>query len=86
MNDKELNEATLQEIIRRVVEIAQPERIILFGSAVRGEMGPNSDVDLLVIKSGEFACPSANSRLLACRMYGLCQTVNLFRRKHNIVG
>lgn len=42
----------LDEIIRRVVEVAQPEKIILFGSAARGEMGPHSDVDLLVIKSG----------------------------------
>ncbi|HEY7491330.1 MAG TPA: nucleotidyltransferase domain-containing protein [Candidatus Tectomicrobia bacterium] len=43
---------TLDDIIRRIVEVAQPEKIILFGSAARGEMGPNSDVDLLVIKSG----------------------------------
>lgn len=42
----------LDEIIRRIVEIATPEKIILFGSAARGEMGPNSDVDLLVVKSG----------------------------------
>ena len=42
----------LREIVRRVVEVAQPERIILFGSAARGTMGPNSDVDLLVVKSG----------------------------------
>ena len=42
----------LSEIIRRVVDVAQPEKIILFGSAARGEMGPNSDVDLLVVKSG----------------------------------
>ncbi|MBI4729455.1 MAG: nucleotidyltransferase domain-containing protein [Acidobacteria bacterium] len=44
----------LAEIIRRVVEVAGPERIVLFGSAARGEMGPNSDIDLLVIKRGEF--------------------------------
>jgi predicted nucleotidyltransferase len=43
---------TLQQIIERIVEVAQPEKIILFGSAARGEMGPNSDVDLLVIKTG----------------------------------
>lgn len=49
-----LSEETLQEIIRRIVKVAQPEKIILFGSAVRGEIGPNSDVDLLVIKSGEY--------------------------------
>ena len=45
---------TLKEIIRRVVEVARPEKIVLFGSAARGRMGPNSDVDLLVIKSGKF--------------------------------
>ena len=42
----------LDEIVRRIVRIAAPERIILFGSAARGEMGPNSDYDLLVIKPG----------------------------------
>ena len=49
---KPLSEETLQEIIRRIVAVAQPEKIILFGSAARGEMGPNSDADFLVIKSG----------------------------------
>ena len=44
----------LAEIIRRIVEVAQPEKIILFGSAARGEMGPNSDLDLLVVKQGDF--------------------------------
>ena len=44
----------LEEIIKRVVAVAQPERIILFGSAARETMGPHSDVDLLVVKSGEF--------------------------------
>jgi predicted nucleotidyltransferase len=44
----------LAEIVQRVVEAAQPDKIILFGSAARGEMGPNSDIDLLVIKSGRF--------------------------------
>lgn len=52
MEKKPLSEETLQEIIRRIVAVAQPEKIILFGSAARDEMGPNSDVDLLVVKSG----------------------------------
>jgi predicted nucleotidyltransferase len=51
---KSVNQEVLEEIIRRVVEVAQPERIILFGSAARGEMGRNSDVDLLVIKRGKY--------------------------------
>lgn len=49
-----LDQDVLDEIIRRVVETAHPERIILFGSAARGEMSPNSDVDLLVVKGGDF--------------------------------
>ena len=42
----------LDEVIRRIVEAAQPDRVILFGSAARGEMGPDSDIDLLVVKAG----------------------------------
>jgi len=44
--------AALKELVRRIVEVAQPDRIILFGSAARGEMGPDSDLDVLVVKSG----------------------------------
>ncbi len=49
-----LSREKLDEIIRRVVQVAQPEKIILFGSAARGQMGPHSDVDLLIVKRGEF--------------------------------
>jgi predicted nucleotidyltransferase len=51
---KSVSEEALKEIIRRVVKVARPERIIVFGSAAWGEMGLNSDVDLLVVKRGEF--------------------------------
>jgi uncharacterized protein len=44
--------ALLELIVRRVVEAAAPDRIILFGSASRGELRPGSDIDLLVIKAG----------------------------------
>jgi len=42
----------LAEIVRRVVDAAHPDSIILFGSAARGETGPDSDLDLLVVKTG----------------------------------
>lgn len=47
-----IDQSTLDEIIRRVVDVARPEKIILFGSAARGEMNRHSDVDLLIIKDG----------------------------------
>lgn len=45
-----VDDDVLDTIIERVVEVAEPERIILFGSAARGDMGPHSDFDLLVVK------------------------------------
>ena len=45
-----LDDVMLEEIIQRIVTASQPEKVILFGSAARGEMGPHSDIDLLVIK------------------------------------
>ncbi len=47
-----VDEKLLREIIRRIVEAVAPEKIILFGSGARGEMGPDSDLDLLIVKSG----------------------------------
>ena len=44
-----VDQKTLDEIIRRIVEVARPEKIVLFGSAATGRMGPDSDLDLLVI-------------------------------------
>ena len=43
------NARQLKEIIRRIVEAARPRRIILFGSAARGQMSKNSDFDLMVV-------------------------------------
>ncbi len=43
------DQKTLEEICRKVVETAHPLRIILFGSAARGEMHQDSDVDILVL-------------------------------------
>ncbi len=39
----------IDELVQRIVEIAHPLRIILFGSAARGAMGPHSDLDVLVV-------------------------------------
>ena len=49
------DQETLDEVIRRIVEVAEPEKIILFGSAARGEMSRHSDLDLLIIKEGRDA-------------------------------
>ena len=42
----------LPEITERMVNASQPEKIILFGSHARGDYGPESDLDLLVVIRG----------------------------------
>lgn len=40
----------IQEIVQKIVKEYKPEKIILFGSWAWGEPGPDSDVDLFVVK------------------------------------
>ena len=53
MRGETVDPKVLGEIIRRIVDRSNPEKIILFGSGARGDMGPASDIDLLVITNGE---------------------------------
>ena len=39
----------IDQLVERIVEVVNPLKIILFGSVARGEMGPDSDVDVLVV-------------------------------------
>ena len=39
----------LDDLVKRIVQAVHPRRIILFGSGARGEMGPHSDLDVLVV-------------------------------------
>lgn len=43
-------QAEIDSITRQLIEKYKAERVILFGSAARGEMHVDSDVDFLVIK------------------------------------
>jgi predicted nucleotidyltransferase len=45
-----VDETLLNEIVRRVLSVARPDRIILFGSAAGGLMTKDSDIDLLVVE------------------------------------
>jgi uncharacterized protein len=44
-----ISQEILDDIVQRIVGAVQPTRILLFGSAAQGRMGPDSDVDLLVV-------------------------------------
>ncbi len=66
----------LDELVRRTVEAVQPQRIILFGSAARGTMEPQSDLDLLVVMPDSADC-RAVARDLYRGLRGLNQAKDL---------
>ncbi len=42
----------IRMVVERVLRVVEADRIVLFGSAARGPIGPGSDIDLLVVKRG----------------------------------
>ncbi|MFB3880254.1 MAG: nucleotidyltransferase domain-containing protein [Armatimonadota bacterium] len=44
-----VDDALIEEIVRRVLSVAAPDKIILFGSAATGNMTRDSDIDLLIV-------------------------------------
>jgi predicted nucleotidyltransferase len=61
-----IGDPALAEVVRRLSEAYHPEKIYLFGSTARGDAGPNSDYDLMVIVP-EDAPPELRSEDLAYR-------------------
>jgi predicted nucleotidyltransferase len=66
---RELSHLTAEEmdslacIVERLVGAYQPERVYLFGSKARGDAGPDSDFDLLVVVPDEAPADRKRSRL-----------------------
>jgi predicted nucleotidyltransferase len=48
------DDAVIGEIVRRVLSVARPQKIVLFGSAATGNMTRDSDIDLLIIEAEPF--------------------------------
>ena len=60
----------LAELVRRLVEAYEPERIYLFGSKVRGDSDRDSDYDLMVIVPDDAPAERQRSRLAYERLWG----------------
>lgn len=64
------NDANLEEIVKRLIEAYHPEQIYLFGSRARGDDGPDSDYDLMVIVPDDALPERRLSRLAYDRLWG----------------
>jgi len=56
MYEVKADEPVLAEIVRRLVEAVDPDRIVLFGSRAGGDPRPDSDLDLLIVKDAAEPC------------------------------
>lgn len=65
------HDAVLAEIVRRLVEAYQPQRVYLFGSKARGDAGVDSDYDLLVVVPDDALPEQRRSRLGYERLWGV---------------
>lgn len=54
---KQVLDKEIADIVNQIVTRYQPQKVILFGSAARGDFGPDSDLDFLIIKK---AVPKSN--------------------------
>lgn len=55
------------DVVDVLVKACDPEQVILFGSVARGEDGPDSDIDLMVVLS---ALDYSRRHELAAALYG----------------
>jgi predicted nucleotidyltransferase len=67
-----MNASLLQEAVSRIVSVAHPLQVILFGSQARGTAREDSDYDFLVI--GHFSLPK----------YQVCAQINRALRGLNM--
>ena len=63
MEPPPITDQRLAEVVRRIVAAYQPERVYLFGSHARGDAGPDSDYDLLLVVSDDAPPERKRSRL-----------------------
>jgi predicted nucleotidyltransferase len=76
----ELTQTQTEDLVARIVEAARPERIILFGSAARGEAGRHSDIDVLVVApEGSHRGRTAEAVYLALLGFGIAVDVVIYR-------
>lgn len=73
----EVTPEKVEAAIRKIIEVAQPLKLILFGSYVRGETNINSDVDILVIASDNIESPRKESVRIRRALRGISMPMDV---------
>ena len=77
-----IDESLIKEVVSRILQVARPRRVILFGSAATGTMTSDSDLDLLVIQD-DFANEREESIRLRSSLGNIGLPVDVFAMTSN---
>ncbi len=67
----------IREAVQKIVAFEQPRRVILFGSAARGDTNIHSDVDFLVVTKDEVESPRKESVRIRQALRGLSMPMDI---------
>ena len=76
-------DAKLRRVIDRLIAAYEPERIYLFGSMARGEAGPDSDYDLMVVVPDDASVERRGSRLAYLALRGTGTAADVLVSTHS---
>jgi predicted nucleotidyltransferase len=87
---KQIDSKTIDELVQRIVQAVNPLKVLLFGSAARERMGPDSDIDVLVVVPDGTHCLNTTQYLYK-QLLGFSLPVDILvatsamleRHKHN---
>lgn len=67
----------IEAAIQQIVRVAQPRKIILFGSTVQGRANINSDLDILVVTAHEVDSPRKESVRIRRALRGISMPMDI---------
>jgi predicted nucleotidyltransferase len=78
-----VEDSVLSKIVDRLVAAYHPERVYLFGSMARGDAGPDSDYDILLVVRDDAPPEVLSSQSAYDALWGLRASadVHIWRRK-----
>jgi len=71
-------------VVGRLVEVGRPRKIILFGSYVRGEITPDSDLDVLVVTGDDVEDARQESVRLRSAMRGILMPMDILAVQESV--
>jgi predicted nucleotidyltransferase len=67
----------IEAAVKRIVSVAQPRKVILFGSVVRGKPDLHSDVDILVVTGDEVVSGRKESVRIRRALRGITMPIDV---------